>query len=151
MVVTASAAAAAAVALAEALAEAAEAEASAVKGACILRNPFCECRHRHCYHRLFPLLVLSTLSFLPACTPVSSGVYRVSDAAGDEIQKEVAIKILKNGLSLESQCDFEREIEILSSFNHPNIIRLLGIFRSDGKRAIPRLSSTSFTSKSSHY
>ena len=56
--------------------------------------------------------------------------------AGDEIVKEVAIKILKSGLSLESQSDFEREIEILSSFDHPNIIKLLGIFRAEGTLSI---------------
>jgi serine/threonine protein kinase len=44
----------------------------------------------------------------------------------------VAIKILKSGLSIESQSDFEHEIEILSSFNHPNIVKLLGIFQTEG-------------------
>lgn len=64
--------------------------------------------------------------FLPA------GMYRTCSSSGDEVVTEVAIKILKSGLSLESQTDFEREIEILSGFNHPNIIKLLGIFQSQG-------------------
>lgn len=49
-----------------------------------------------------------------------------------ETTRDVAIKILKSGLSLESQADFEREIEILHSFDHPNIVKLLGIFRNEG-------------------
>ena len=46
---------------------------------------------------------------------------------------DVAIKVLKSGLSMESQLDFEQEIEILSGFDHPNIVKLLGIFRTEGK------------------
>ena len=45
----------------------------------------------------------------------------------------VAIKVLKAGLSVEAESDFEREIEILSAFNHQNIIKLLGICRCSGK------------------
>lgn len=44
----------------------------------------------------------------------------------------VAIKVLKPGLSVEAESDFEREIEILSSFNHQNIVKLLGICRLSG-------------------
>lgn len=46
----------------------------------------------------------------------------------------VAIKVLKADINLEAECDFEREIEILSSFNHPNIVRLLGVVR-EGKNS----------------
>jgi len=60
------------------------------------------------------------------------GIYKTTTESGDE-SKEVAIKILKSGLSLESQSDFEHEIEILSSFKHPNIVKLLGIFKIEGK------------------
>lgn len=64
---------------------------------------------------------------------LSVGVFRLNDGAQDEIMRQVAIKVLKCGLSVESQCDFEQEIEILSSFDHPNIVKLLGIFRSEGQ------------------
>ena len=50
-----------------------------------------------------------------------------------ECTMDVAIKVLKSGLSMESQLDFEQEIEILSGFDHPNIVKLLGIFRTEGK------------------
>lgn len=44
----------------------------------------------------------------------------------------VAIKVLKPGLTIEAESDFEREIEILASFNHQNIVKLLGICRMSG-------------------
>ena len=52
-----------------------------------------------------------------------------------ECTMDIAIKVLKSGLSMESQLDFEQEIEILSGFDHPNIVKLLGIFRTEGKYA----------------
>ncbi|XP_015787696.1 tyrosine-protein kinase transmembrane receptor Ror-like [Tetranychus urticae] len=40
---------------------------------------------------------------------------------------QVAIKILKEGVSNELRNDFEREVEILSNFRHPNIVKLIGV------------------------
>lgn len=54
---------------------------------------------------------------------VHKGVYIPSE----EVEVPVAIKILKEGTSLEIQADFEREVEIISSFKHENILKLLGV------------------------
>ncbi|XP_076313444.1 tyrosine-protein kinase transmembrane receptor Ror-like [Tachypleus tridentatus] len=43
----------------------------------------------------------------------------------------VAIKILKDGATSEAQNDFEREVEIMSTFNHENIITLVGVVMKD--------------------
>lgn len=39
----------------------------------------------------------------------------------------VAVKILKEGVSNEVKEDFEREVEIMSNFSHDNILSLLGV------------------------
>ncbi|CAL1534504.1 unnamed protein product, partial [Lymnaea stagnalis] len=39
----------------------------------------------------------------------------------------VAIKVLKDGASHEAQEDFDREVEIMATFDHDNILKLLGI------------------------
>lgn len=39
----------------------------------------------------------------------------------------VAIKVMKPNVSMEAESDFRREIEILASFDHQNIVKLLGI------------------------
>ncbi|CAM1297425.1 Uncharacterised protein g1801 [Pycnogonum litorale] len=39
----------------------------------------------------------------------------------------VAIKILKDAMSCDAAADFEREVDILSSFDHQNIVKLLGV------------------------
>ena len=44
----------------------------------------------------------------------------------DDISR-VAVKILKEGASQEIREDFKREVEIMSAFDHENILRLLGI------------------------
>ena len=40
--------------------------------------------------------------------------------------RKVAVKVLKEGVSTEARIDFEREVEIMSAFDHDNILRLLG-------------------------
>ena len=40
---------------------------------------------------------------------------------------KVAVKVLKEEVSNEVKKDFEREVEIMSSFDHDNILKLLGI------------------------
>ncbi|XP_053209365.1 NT-3 growth factor receptor-like isoform X2 [Panonychus citri] len=54
---------------------------------------------------------------------VYKGEYQPNE---DEII-QVAIKILKEGVSNELRADFEREVEILSNFQHPNIVKLIGV------------------------
>ena len=39
----------------------------------------------------------------------------------------VAVKILKEDASRETREDFKREVNIMSSFEHDNILRLIGI------------------------
>jgi len=40
---------------------------------------------------------------------------------------DVAVKILKNEVTTEMKLDFEREVKIVSGFNHVNILKLLGV------------------------
>ena len=39
----------------------------------------------------------------------------------------VAVKVLKEGASREIREDFKREVEITSAFDHPNILKLIGV------------------------
>ena len=39
----------------------------------------------------------------------------------------MAVKILKNEVTTEIRNDFEREVKIVSEFNHVNILKLLGV------------------------
>ncbi|EEC03538.1 nerve growth factor receptor TRKA, putative [Ixodes scapularis] len=51
-------------------------------------------------------------------------------------KENVAVKVLKESVASEAQADFEREVQIMSSFQHDNIIKLLGVvFQESG--AIP--------------
>lgn len=39
----------------------------------------------------------------------------------------VAVKVLKEGASRETREDFKREVEIMSAFDHENILKLIGV------------------------
>ncbi|WAR10630.1 NTRK2-like protein [Mya arenaria] len=41
-------------------------------------------------------------------------------------KRDVAVKVLKEGVSNEAREDFEREVDIMSAFDHDNILKLLG-------------------------
>ena len=45
----------------------------------------------------------------------------------DDMAKYVAVKILKEGVSREAKEDFKREVEIMSAFDHENILKLIGV------------------------
>ncbi len=45
----------------------------------------------------------------------------------DDKAKDVAVKILKEGVSKEAKEDFKREVEIMSGFDHENILKLIGV------------------------
>ena len=45
----------------------------------------------------------------------------------DDSTRQVAVKILKEGVSREASDDFKREVQIMSSFDHENILKLVGI------------------------
>lgn len=49
--------------------------------------------------------------------------------ANDDTGEYVAIKILKDGVSNEVKEDFEREVDIMSAFDHENILKLIGIIQ----------------------
>ena len=49
----------------------------------------------------------------------------------------VAVKLLKNGVSREIREDFEREVEICSTFDHDNILKLIGVV-TKGTVSIPQ-------------
>ena len=46
--------------------------------------------------------------------------------ADDDI-RHVAVKILKEDATRETKDDFRREVEIMSSFQHENILKLVGV------------------------
>ncbi|XP_065827236.1 insulin-like growth factor 1 receptor isoform X1 [Oscarella lobularis] len=48
-----------------------------------------------------------------------------------EEKTRVAVKTMKRGSSLETAEDFRKEMEIMMDFDHPNIVRLLGICTHD--------------------
>ena len=45
----------------------------------------------------------------------------------DDMAKYVAVKILKESVSREAKEDFKREVEIMSAFDHENILKLIGV------------------------
>ena len=49
-----------------------------------------------------------------------------SDSTNDD-DEEVAVKSMKNGSSEEERVKFLQEATIMGQFNHPNILRILGI------------------------
>jgi len=49
--------------------------------------------------------------------------------SNDDTGEYVAIKILKDGVSNEVKEDFEREVDIMSAFDHENILKLIGIIQ----------------------
>lgn len=59
---------------------------------------------------------------------VYKGLYYTPDSPD---ATNVAIKILKEGVSNEVKEDFEREVEIMSNFSHDNILSLLGVITKD--------------------
>lgn len=48
-------------------------------------------------------------------------------AENSEHPEIVAIKVLKESATREAEEDFSREVDIMSTFRHPNILTLLGV------------------------
>lgn len=60
---------------------------------------------------------------------ISSTIYSISGelvSPDSQVSRKVAVKVLKDGVSNEAREDFEREVEIMSAFDHDNILKLLG-------------------------
>ncbi|KAG8179337.1 hypothetical protein JTE90_006960 [Oedothorax gibbosus] len=60
---------------------------------------------------------------------VHKGLY--TDSSGETVT--VAVKTLKDNFNQDAQTDFEREVEIMSSFSHENILKLEGIVVQDNQ------------------
>ena len=59
---------------------------------------------------------------------VYRGVWSHSDIGSEKVMKqEVAVKTMEDGASEGDRVKFLQEAAIMGQFNHPNIIRLLGI------------------------
>ncbi|XP_013784786.1 tyrosine-protein kinase transmembrane receptor Ror-like [Limulus polyphemus] len=63
---------------------------------------------------------------------VYKGIY-IQDSG---IAVPVAVKVLKDNLSSEVESDFEREVEAMSTFDHENILKLLGVVLKEAE-AVP--------------
>jgi serine/threonine protein kinase len=62
-------------------------------------------------------------------------VYRATDT---NLKRDVAIKVLPDGVSSDAErvARFQREAEVLASLNHPNIAAIHGVERADGTTAL---------------
>ncbi|XP_054717306.1 BDNF/NT-3 growth factors receptor-like [Uloborus diversus] len=60
---------------------------------------------------------------------VLKGIYTTTSG----VTLPVAVKTLKENANPEGQIDFEREVEIMSSFSHENILKLLGIVKKENE------------------
>ena len=82
-----------------------------------------------------PLTSGSRLGPYEVIAPLGSGgmgeVYRARDT---QLKREVALKVLPDGLSQDPDrlARFQREAELLASLNHPNIAQIYGLERQDG-------------------
>ncbi|XP_052130405.1 BDNF/NT-3 growth factors receptor-like [Frankliniella occidentalis] len=54
-------------------------------------------------------------------------VYRGELRVADGIAQTVAVKVLKESATTEAEEDFMREVEVMSAFQHPHILRLIGV------------------------
>ncbi|XP_076348269.1 tyrosine-protein kinase transmembrane receptor Ror-like [Tachypleus tridentatus] len=63
-------------------------------------------------------------------------VYEGSYVQDSEVSVPVAVKVLKDNLSSEVERDFEREVEAMSTFDHENILKLLGVVLKEAE-AVP--------------
>ena len=63
---------------------------------------------------------------------VHKGVWYHSE--GDEsVEEEVAVKSIENGASNEERVKFLQEAAIMGQFNHPNIVKIIGILMTDSE------------------
>lgn len=66
-----------------------------------------------------------TLRNVPTYCNLIGQLHTVDNA--EEHVETVAVKMLKQTANLEAEEDFMREVEIMSSFHHPNILILIGV------------------------
>ncbi|KAK3908621.1 Tyrosine-protein kinase transmembrane receptor Ror [Frankliniella fusca] len=65
-------------------------------------------------------------------------VYRGELRASDGVAQTVAVKVLKESASSEAEQDFMREVEVMSAFQHPHILQLIGEKLDDDDLDLPR-------------
>ena len=70
-----------------------------------------------------PMMAYCAIHYMGVCYNFLSG--EVTWEKGNTSQ--VAVKVLKEGATRETREDFKREVEIMSGFDHQNILRLLGV------------------------
>ncbi|CAH0392803.1 unnamed protein product [Bemisia tabaci] len=79
-----------------------------------------------------PLLSRDSIVF---CQEIGEGcfgkVYKGEIHSGGQTNF-VAVKVLKDGASMEAEEDLMREVEIMSAFKHPNILTLVGVVPREG-------------------
>ncbi|MEM1248514.1 MAG: serine/threonine-protein kinase [Acidobacteriota bacterium] len=68
----------------------------------------------------------------------AGGVGEVYLASDPELQREVAIKVLRSEVAMDTEAStrLEREARLLASLNHPNIASIYGIERTQASRAL---------------
>lgn len=52
---------------------------------------------------------------------------KAPDLLKNEEATSVAVKVLRQEATADMQCDFEREAMLMSEFDHPNVVKLLGV------------------------
>src|SRR5688572_8870519 len=86
-----------------------------------------------------PLVPGSHLGPYEILVPLGAGgmgeVYRARDS---RLNREIAIKVLPDGLTIDPEhlSRFEREAQVLGSLNHPNVAQIYGLEKSGSGLAI---------------
>ena len=65
---------------------------------------------------------------------VYKGLWSHSEADSDQVVKEeVAVKTVEDGASEEDKIKFLQEAAIMGQFNHPNIVKIMGVMLEQNK------------------
>ena len=68
------------------------------------------------------------------------GVWSHPSTDSDKVvEEEVAVKTMENGSSEEDRVKFLQEAAIMGQFNHPNIVKIIGIVKENEVQIIKKL------------